>query len=133
MIDWKKVLSIYATIAIPLLYIYNIFLAYAYPQTLSLTFQVKLLGLFLAVIGIVIWITTYLHLGFSFGVLPQKQKRVTRGLYAYFNHPMYGGIYLTFLGLSLANSSLPGLLFLNCILLPVLFLRANAEDKQLHD
>lgn len=131
MIDWKKVFSLYATIGIPLLYLYNIYLAYAYPQTFFSSVAIRLLGIVLTVIGLGVWIISYVNLGWSFGVLPQKQKRISKGLYRYFNHPMYAGIYCTFLGLSLANTSLPGLLFLTLIIVPLLTLRATLEEKKL--
>lgn len=131
MIDWKKVFSIYATIGIPLLYLYDIFLAYAFPKTFQVSFPLLLLGILLSLVGSCLWIMSYMHLGWSFGVLPQKQKRVTKGLYKYFNHPMYVGIYITFLGLALANASLPGLLFLLLVIVPLLVLRATLEDRRL--
>src|SRR5260221_124833 len=131
MIEWKIVWSIYATIAIPLLYLCTIFLAYTYPHTFALPWLLQTFGFFLAIFGIVIWILSYYYLGASFGILPKKQKRVTRGLYTYINHPMYIGIWSTFVGLSLAHTSLPGLLFTTLIITPLLFIRAAVEDKQL--
>jgi len=131
MIDWKKVFSIYATFGIPLLYLYNIYLAYTFPHTLFISWQLQIFGLLLTLCGVVMWTVSYINLGWSFGVLPQKQKRVTKGLYKYVSHPMYIAIYLTFLGLSLSNTSLPGLLFLTLILVPILTLRATLEEKNL--
>lgn len=133
LVDWKKVWSIYATIGIPILYLYNIFLAYQYPKTMLITPRLAIFGVILALFGIAIWIISFINLGISFGVLPQKQKRVTRGLYRYINHPMYVGIWCVFIGLSLANSSLPGLLFLALIMTPLLVIRATLEDRQLSD
>lgn len=130
-VDWKKVWSIYATLGIPLLYLYNILLAYQYGNTMRISPRLGILGLLLAVCGAGIWIVSYVNLGFSFGVLPQKQKKVTRGLYAYINHPMYVGIWCTFVGLSIANASLPGLLFLTLIITPLLTIRAHFEEKKL--
>lgn len=132
LIDWKKVWSIYATIGIPLLYLYNIYLAYAFPQTITISFQLRILSMVLAVGGVTIWVISYINLGLSFGVLPQKQKRVTKGLYKYTNHPMYIGIWCTFVGLSLTNASLPGLLFLTLIITPLLTARAILEEKNLY-
>lgn len=130
-IDLKKIFSIYATIGIPLLYLYNIYLAYNFPDTFAASLQLKILGMILALLGVTLWIISYMNLGWSFGVLPQKQKRVTKGLYKYFNHPMYIAIYLTFLGLSLSNASLPGLLFLMLFMVPLLVIRATLEEKRL--
>ena len=130
-INWKLVLSFWFTIFIPLLYIVNIYLAASFSKTFSPTPAVILIGLIFAFFGLMIWIISFFNLGFSFGVLPQKQKRVTKGIYKYFNHPMYIGIFCAFLGLSIANGSWQGLVFLNVVLLPVLFLRAYFEDKNL--
>lgn len=132
-VKWKLVWSFYVTFAIPLLYLANIALSYFYPNTLSLPFFFSLIGILVSVIGLVIWILSYFYLGKSFGVLPQKQKRITKGLYGYFNHPMYVGIFLTFLGLSFSNLSAFGLVFLFLVITPILFLRARLEDKKLTD
>jgi protein-S-isoprenylcysteine O-methyltransferase Ste14 len=121
------------TIVFPLLYLLNALIAYSFTATFYAPISVSLLGSVLMFIGICIWITTMVHLKKGFGVLPQKQKRIKIGLYKYFNHPMYGGIYLTFLGLSLANQSWQGLFFLNVFLLPTLVFRAAYEDKYLID
>ncbi|KKR31347.1 MAG: hypothetical protein UT63_C0073G0013 [Candidatus Gottesmanbacteria bacterium GW2011_GWC2_39_8] len=72
-------------------------------------------------------------MGNSFGVLPEKKKRVKRGLYKYFDHPIYVGIYLTFLGLSIALGSLPGFLYDLVIMIPLSYYRAKKEEKLLHD
>jgi len=115
------------------MYLYNIYLAYTFPKTLYISWLVQLLGFFLAIAGLVFWVVSYINLGWSFGVLPQKQKRVTKGLYRYFKHPMYMGIFLTFLGLSLANMSFIGLLFTVLVISPILLTRAYFEQKKLLD
>lgn len=130
-INFKQILSIYFTVAIPLLYLFNLQIVFQYHQTFFSPMSVVILGIALAMVGCVLWIMSYVNLGRSFGVLPQKQKTVKRGLYRYTAHPMYIAIWLTFLGLSLANQSWQGLFFLNVILLPVLFVRARLEEKDL--
>lgn len=102
-----------------------------FPNTFDASFQLKFLGIILSFSGIIFWITSYLNLGHSFGVIPQKQKRVRKGLYKYVNHPMYMAIFITFLGISIANASWQGLIFLNLIIVPLLFVRAYFEDKNL--
>lgn len=129
----KQVLSFYGTILIPFLYLINIAVAYFYPNTINLSFVFILIGIPISIVGIIIWILSYFHLGKSFGVLPQKQKRVTKGLYRYVKHPMYIGIFLTFLGLSLVKLSALGLIFLFLIITPILILRAKFEDEKLTD
>ncbi|MFH1187014.1 MAG: methyltransferase [Candidatus Levyibacteriota bacterium] len=129
--NWKLVLSFYITLFIPLLYFINIALAYFFPNSIKSSIEFSIIGLFLAIIGLFIWILSYFHLGKSFGVLPQKQKRITKGLYKYLNHPMYVGVFLTFLGLSLTNRSSAGLIFLFFVTTPVLIIRAKLENKKL--
>lgn len=131
MINWKLVLSFIGTVTVPLLYLLNIEIAVKTPGIVSEPIGLIYIGILLAILGVIIWILSYINLGNSFGVLPKKQKRVTRGLYKYTKHPMYLGIYLTFIGLSLANSSYPGLVFLNLVILPLLFIRAHFEEKSL--
>jgi protein-S-isoprenylcysteine O-methyltransferase Ste14 len=129
----RQVLSFYGTIFIPFLYLINIALAYFYPNTIKLSFVFILIGILMSITGIIIWILSYFYLGKSFGILPQKQKRVTKGLYHYTKHPMYIGIFLTFLGLSLSKLSAFGLIFLFFIITPILIIRAKFEDKKLTD
>ena len=128
-VNWKLVLSFLATIFVPLLYLLNIYIAAVNSNTFSPNIEMRVLGILIALLGIVFWIVSYINLGNSFGVLPKKQKRVKTGLYRYFNHPMYIGIWLTFLGISIANASWQGLVFLNVVILPLLFIRARFEEK----
>lgn len=130
-ISWKLVFSFWATIFIPSLYLINIYISFMFANTFDASFQLKILGIILSFIGIIFWVISYLNLGHSFGVIPQKQKRVRKGLYKYFNHPMYMAIFITFLGISIANASWQGLIFLNLIIIPLLFVRAYFEDKNL--
>ncbi len=131
-LPWKLVFSAFGTLFFPLLYLLNGLIAYTSPYSFRAPTSVVILGVLLAFLGIIIWITAMIHLKKGFGVLPQKQKRVNTGLYTYFNHPMYVGIYFTFLGLSLSNQSWQGLFFLNVFLLPTLVIRATYEDKYLY-
>lgn len=130
-VKWKLVWQFVATLTIPLLYLLNINIILNNPQTYKSPFIVVLLGIIIAILGLFLWITSYVNLGKSFGVLPIKQKRVKNGLYKHFNHPMYVGIWATFLGLSLANQSWQGLVFLNIVITPLLFIRALLEEKKL--
>jgi len=133
-IKWRLVWSFYVTFAIPLLYLTNIYLAYSFPKTIPGSSIITIIvGIIIAIIGLSVWITSYLHLGKSFGVLPQKQKRIVSGIYKYINHPMYLGIWLTFLGLSLTNRSRMGILFLCLVITPLLALRVKLEEKKLTD
>ncbi len=129
--NWKLILEFYVTFAIPLLYLTNIYLAYSFPRTINGSIFTVITGLIISIIGLFIWLISHLHLGKSFGVLPQKQKRITSGIYKHISHPMYLGIWLTFLGLSLANGSGIGIIFLCLVITPLLALRVKLEEKDL--
>jgi protein-S-isoprenylcysteine O-methyltransferase Ste14 len=131
--NWKLIFSFALTIIIPILYLINIFLAYFLRNTYQGPIFLIILGILFAFLGLIFWAASFIHLGKAFGVLPKEQKRIKKGLYKYFNHPMYIGIWFTFLGLSLANQSIPALLFLFIILTPILIIRANLEEKKLVD
>jgi len=126
----RRVAEFYVTIGVPILYGIGLWLVESGGKMeLPLTFQIG--GLMGAILGIVMWVVSYIHLGSSFGVLPRVQKRVRRGLYGYIKHPMYKGIMLTYLGLSLANRSLAGAWYSMLILFPMLYIRARLEDRRL--
>lgn len=130
-VQWSLVLQFIGTVLIPLLYLTNIFIAFKNPNSFEASFSLIILGLILTFLGLILWVLSYINLGKSFGVLPQKQKRIKIGVYKYFNHPMYVGIWLSFLGLSLANASWQSLIFLNVVIIPLLFIRAIFEEKEL--
>lgn len=131
MIKWRLVWSFYITLIVPFLYLTNIYLAYSFSNTINSSFFSTISGIIIAITGLLIWLVSYKHLGKSFGVLPQKQKRKTTGIYKYMNHPMYLGIWLTFFGLSLAEASKAGIIFLLVIITPLLALRVKLEEKYL--
>jgi len=129
--NWRLILEFYAIAAIPLLYLTNIYLAYSFPKTIPSSIITTIIGTVTAIIGLSVWITSYLHLGKSFGILPQNQKRISKGIYKYISHPMYLGIWLTFLGLSLAQASKAGIIFLCLVITPLFALRIKLEEKKL--
>lgn len=127
----KKILQFYATIGIPFLYLFILLVINSTSHTLSSNMILTLVGLVFSLTGLVLWILSYKHLGTSFGVLPKHQKKVTRGVYKYLSHPMYIGIGLTFIGLSLSLRSYPGLVITVFILVPLLVIRAFFENRKL--
>jgi protein-S-isoprenylcysteine O-methyltransferase Ste14 len=131
MINWKLVWQFVGTILIPSLYLINIFIAFNNSYSFKPTFSLVLLGILIGFLGLILWVLSYINLGKSFGILPQKQKKVKKGVYKYLDHPMYIAIWLTFLGLSLANASWESLVFLNVFITPLLFIRAYFEEKKL--
>jgi protein-S-isoprenylcysteine O-methyltransferase Ste14 len=92
----------------------------------------KITGLIISFTGLILWISSMIELGSSFGVLPRKQKKTKTGIYRYLNHPMYIGISMTMLGISLANGSLQGLIFTLMILVPILIIRSRMESRILY-
>ena len=132
-VKWNLVLQFLATVFIPLLYLIDIAVAAQTPASFNAPLWVEITGIIVGIFGLTLWFISYLSLGKSFGVLPQKQKRIKKGIYKYIKHPMYDGIYMTFAGLSLANRSWQGLVFLNLIILPLLIIRAFFEEKNLTD
>jgi protein-S-isoprenylcysteine O-methyltransferase Ste14 len=125
----KLLFSFILTITIPLLYIINISLAYFLKNTYSGPLLLSIIGLLAAFVGLFFWLYSFYSLRKVFAVLPKKQKPIKSGLYRYFKHPMYIGIWLTFLGLSLANQSLPSFIFLIVVMTPILSIRAYFEEK----
>ena len=93
----------------------------------------QILGLAIALVGLLMWILSYVQLGRSFGVLPRAQKRVKRGMYAYYKHPMYLSIMAAYVGLSVASGSGVGILYTVLVIWPLLVYRAREEDKKLED
>jgi protein-S-isoprenylcysteine O-methyltransferase Ste14 len=128
-INWKLVFEFVLTIFIPLLYLLNIDIAFQTPEFSNELLPLRFLGIVITIFGLIFWILSYINLGRSFGVLPQKQKEVTSGLYKYFSHPMYIGISATLIGFSLANASFKGLIFFDLLILPMLIIRSRFEEK----
>jgi len=127
----KLVLEFYATVGVPLLYFFNLGIIYLNPNSWRLPGWLVLVGIGMSFIGLGLWFLSFFHLGKSFGVLPKKQKRVRRGMYKYLKHPMYVGIWLAFVGLSVANQSWQGLGFSLGVMTPFLFIRGWFEQKKL--
>lgn len=131
-IKLKYILEFYITLGVPLIYLAGLYFA-TLTGSLVVPQALRLMSLLGVAAGIIIWILSYLTLSSSFGVLPRTQVRVKRGVYRHFRHPMYLGIILTYLCLSIANQSKAGVIFTLIILLPLLVLRAFFENKLLTD
>ncbi len=119
-------------LCVPLIYGINLWLI-SRSGGLIVSDIVRGMSLLLVLVGIVLWGLSYWYLRSAFGILPGKKKRVTGGLYSLVRHPMYLGIESTFVGLSLANRSLWGLLFSLFVLLPMLLTRTVLEERKLID
>lgn len=127
----KNILLFYITLFIPLIFVSAILLIGLYPNTLYIPDLIRIIGIMFSCLGLYLWIVSMFQLGKYFGVLPRRQKRISRGLYQYFRHPMYIGITVTLTGLSVANGSKSGLLFTIFFIIPMLIIRALLEEKYL--
>ena len=127
---FKLILEFYLTLIIPLIYILGLIIISLSPNNIKYT-PSTILGLITTLFGLLLWTWVYFTLRFSLTVLPKAKKLVTTGPYKYFSHPMYLGIILTFLGLSLATSSIPGFFYTIFIIFPLNLFRAKTEEKKL--
>jgi protein-S-isoprenylcysteine O-methyltransferase Ste14 len=59
----------------------------------------------IALLGLGIFIYARLSLGRNIGFVPAQRQLVTSGAYAYVRHPVYTGIFVTYLGLILRSYS----------------------------
>ena len=128
----KEIGAFYLVLLVPLIYGINLWLV-SRPGGLNVGVGIRAVGLTLALVGIVLGGVSYYYLRSAFGILPKKKTRVREGVYRYLGHPMYLGIELTFVGLSLSNQSLRGLLFSLFVLLPMLLIRIVLEERTLID
>lgn len=123
---------LFLTLFIPFLFLFPLVVLTNEKNEVSLYLQIT--GLLIGLIGIIIWILGFMQLGRrAFAVLPKAKALQTKGIYKYFCHPLYIGIGLTLLGLSLAKGSLLILLYTLLIIIPLNFLRARKEEKILID
>lgn len=129
----KNILSFCLTLTIPVLYFFNLFFIWRFQETASFSFIFTVLGVILGSIGILLWGASFWELRHVFQVLPIKTKRVKKGVYCWLKHPMYTGIFLTFIGLGLSFQSKQGLLFTLFFIFPLLVARAWVEERRLVD
>ncbi len=118
------------TFFIPLLYFLAIFIILQTGKELGFGLLLSIVGLIMAIIGLVLWILAFIKLGTkSFAVLPRAKALETGGIYKYFRHPLYVGLILTFVGLSLGAGSLLGIIYTIIVILPLSIVRAKREEK----
>lgn len=121
-------IELFLTVTIPFIYLTNLLIAASHKNDFSFPLFPKIILLTFTVLGLYLWILSYLHLGRSFGVMPRVKKLNRNGLYRRLEHPMYLGIGLTLFCLSLLNGSLAGFFFFLLVVLPLLLIRAIFES-----
>jgi protein-S-isoprenylcysteine O-methyltransferase Ste14 len=121
------------TFLIPLFYLAGPIIIYLNQSQFLPGLGLQLLGLLLAFSGLLFWFGGYFSLGLAnFSVLPSPRSFQKKGLYRLVSHPIYLGISLTFLGLSLTTGSKTGLIYALLLVLPLNLARAKIEEKKLH-
>ena len=133
MFDFKSLSSrqrFVLNILVPMLYLFPLVFAYLGPKNFGFGFRsLVYVGLSVGVVGVLLWIVAMWSLGSSLAVLPGTEKLVTKGLYRIFRHPIYMGIVLTLTGLFVACGSVPSLIYLLLVVMPLNIFRAKAEEK----
>ena len=142
----RSIKSFLFTLLVPLIYFFNLVIIWK-TQTTNLQLEDQVLGastslfflikqlflLLLVFVGLLLWFTGYLFIGGSFSTTPQARKIVNKGPYRFLRHPIYIGIALTFIGLSLITKSKAGLCYALFLVLPLNFLRSKNEEKVLKE
>lgn len=91
----------------------------------------QIIGLIISFAGLLLWAFGFFSLGKNFYILPEPIGHTTSGIYKIVSHPIYFGISLTFIGLSLSVGSGPGLFYSIFVLSIFNYLRAKREEKYL--
>ena len=125
-----RLLDLTATVTVPFIYLVSLLLSAYFPNQFFLPNLIKLVFVLISVLGLLVWITAYLNIGLSFGVLPKPKKIIRKGLYRYLRHPMYLGISLTLTSLALLKGSIYGLGYTLLVLIPILLIRAHLESRE---
>ncbi len=90
---------------------------------------ITLFGLLLTFIGLLLWFLGFITLGKSFSLFPKAKAFIKNGIYHYFKHPIYIGMSLAFVGISLGKGTILGLLFTLLVTTPLNFWRAKKEEE----
>ena len=119
-------------IVVPLAYLFPLVLAYLGPKDFGFGFpSLVYVGLSIGAVGVLLWAAAMWSLGSSLAVLPGTDHLVTGGVYSVFRHPIYIGIVLTLTGLFVACGSVPCLVYVLVVVIPLNIFRARAEEKVL--
>ncbi len=135
MIDFKSLNSnqkFMLNILVPMFYLFPLVLAYMVPKNFGFgVLGLVYVGLSISAVGVLLWIVAMWILGSSLAVLPGTDHLVTQGVYRVFRHPIYIGIVLTLSGLFIACGSVPCLVYVFVVVVPLNIFRARAEEKVL--
>ena len=119
-------------IVVPLAYLFPLVLAYLGPKNFGFGIRgLVYAGLFIGAVGVLLWAAAMWTLGSSLAVLPGTDHLVTKGVYCVFRHPVYIGIVLTLTGLFVDCGSVPCLVYVLLVVVPLNILRVRAEEAVL--
>lgn len=120
------------TFLVPLLFLLGLLISYETQTTVGFSSLVLgILGILGSLGGIIIWLWGFISLGSSFSVLPKAKKLKSGGAYQFFRHPIYLGIGLSSLGISVSLGSWFGLAYVLFIVIPLNMIRIKGEEKVL--
>ena len=135
MFDFKSLSSsqrLVLNILVPMLYLFPLVFAYLGPKNFGFGFRnLVYAGLSVGFVGVLLWMVAMWSLGSSLAVLPGTDQLITKGVYQVFRHPVYIGIVLTLTGLFVACGSLPCLIYVVVVVIPLNIFRAKAEEEVL--
>ena len=119
-------------IVVPLAYLFPLVLAYLGPKNFGFGIRgLVYAGLCIGAVGVLLWAAGMWTLGSSLAVLPGTDHLVTKGVYRVFRHPVYIGIVLTLSGLFVACGSVPCLVYVLVVVIPLNIFRVRAEEAVL--
>ncbi len=106
-------------------------LAMLYHDQFEGSIFIIIIGIILALGGMVLWFLSMFTLGEEFTSSLSPKGLVVKGVYAKIRHPIYIGGFLFFVGFSLTQRSYLGLILTFVLILPVLIVRAIEEEKRM--
>jgi protein-S-isoprenylcysteine O-methyltransferase Ste14 len=94
----------------------------------------KPIGFSIFIFGILLFTYSVLYLkkAFQGNVQPVTENLIREGPYRFVRHPLYLGMIISIVGLTLGMRSLWGLVTTTVVFLPLTFLRAKLEETALH-
>lgn len=112
----------------------NVLVLFITPNNIGFgNIYISMVGIIIAFAGIILWFLGFLALSSSFSVFPEAKKLIKKGVYRFFKHPIYIGMVMAFLGLSIAKGSLLSVIFTILVTLPFNYYRAKREEQLLVD
>lgn len=112
--------------------ILTIFSVYVWFVSLQ-AIPLKIMGLFLNVMGLLIWWSAKITLGENWDGgygQPKIRKLVTWGIYSKISHPLYWGVNLTLVGIALISQKI-WITLVVLVIIIYFFNRMTIEDKYL--